>query len=314
MPVIISLTICSFIHHLWFWNWDTLLPWLYCMFHSQKSSCDADVNAGIMSRTFDLLLVPEPAQVGGRLAALGDAGQSDVVSLHGGLRQPIDLWLLWHAWKAEQRSQWLANSHTAGCHYATIILVFLIGTPPAPPQALPPAGRLESRLLRFTKRCPASQHMGEDSFWHTGGWFFSNHWAIPNFMAGSTQITRDRFFFPTISSVFSELPRSWRCRLYCNTNTMRFERNFVFDVHRSWIYIKTSIPQFLCALHRQQGQFLQTTAIPVATKNLQNIMMSIKGKTESWQVVCFERLRETGLWLQTRPWLCTENVNYRPFP
>ncbi len=49
-----------------------------------------------MLHTFDLLLIPEPAEVGSGLAALGDAGQSDVVSLHGGLRQAIDLWLLWH--------------------------------------------------------------------------------------------------------------------------------------------------------------------------------------------------------------------------
>lgn len=49
-----------------------------------------------MLHTFDLLLIPEPAQVGGRLAALSDAGQSDVVSLHGRLRQAIDLWFLWH--------------------------------------------------------------------------------------------------------------------------------------------------------------------------------------------------------------------------
>ena len=46
--------------------------------------------------TFDLLLIPEPAQVRGGLAALSHAGQSDVVSLHGRLRQAIDLWLLWH--------------------------------------------------------------------------------------------------------------------------------------------------------------------------------------------------------------------------
>lgn len=48
-----------------------------------------------MLHTFDLLFIPEPAQVGGRLAALSDAGQSDVVSLHGRLCQAIDLWLLW---------------------------------------------------------------------------------------------------------------------------------------------------------------------------------------------------------------------------
>lgn len=47
--------------------------------------------------TFDLLFIPEPAQVSGRLAALSDAGQSDIVSLHGRVHQPIDLWLLWHA-------------------------------------------------------------------------------------------------------------------------------------------------------------------------------------------------------------------------
>lgn len=34
-------------------------------------------------RTFNLLLVPEPAQVGGGLAALSDAGQGDVFPLHG---------------------------------------------------------------------------------------------------------------------------------------------------------------------------------------------------------------------------------------
>lgn len=44
--------------------------------------------------TFDLLLIPKPAQVGSRLAALGHAGQSDVVPLHGRLCQAIDLWLL----------------------------------------------------------------------------------------------------------------------------------------------------------------------------------------------------------------------------
>lgn len=50
----------------------------------------------LMLRTFDLLLVPEPAQVGGGLAALSDAGQSDLVSLQGGFCQAINLWLLWH--------------------------------------------------------------------------------------------------------------------------------------------------------------------------------------------------------------------------
>lgn len=47
-------------------------------------------------RTFNLLLVPEPAQVGGRLAPLGDTGQGDVVSLQGRIRQAVDLRLLWH--------------------------------------------------------------------------------------------------------------------------------------------------------------------------------------------------------------------------
>ena len=47
-----------------------------------------------MLLTFDLLFIPEPAQVGGGLAALGHAGQSDLVSLQGGLRQAVDLWLL----------------------------------------------------------------------------------------------------------------------------------------------------------------------------------------------------------------------------
>lgn len=45
--------------------------------------------------TFDLLLVPEPAEVGGGLAALGHAGQSDVVALDGGFRQAVDLRPLW---------------------------------------------------------------------------------------------------------------------------------------------------------------------------------------------------------------------------
>ena len=54
-------------------------------------------------RTFDLLLVPEPAQVGGGLAALSDAGQSDVVSLQGGLRKAIDLRLLGHTYRTEWR-------------------------------------------------------------------------------------------------------------------------------------------------------------------------------------------------------------------
>ena len=49
-----------------------------------------------MLHTFDLLLIPEPAQVGGGLAAMSHAGQSDVVALHGGLRQAIDLRLLRH--------------------------------------------------------------------------------------------------------------------------------------------------------------------------------------------------------------------------
>lgn len=49
-----------------------------------------------MLPTFDLLLIPEPAQISGRLAALSDAGQGDVVTLHGRLCQAIDLWLLWY--------------------------------------------------------------------------------------------------------------------------------------------------------------------------------------------------------------------------
>jgi len=49
-----------------------------------------------MSHTFDFLFIPEPTQVGGGLAALSDAGQSDVVPLHGGICQAIDLWLLRH--------------------------------------------------------------------------------------------------------------------------------------------------------------------------------------------------------------------------
>lgn len=53
---------------------------------------------------FDLLFISEPAQIGSRLAALSDACQSDVVSLHGRLRQTIDLWLLWNTWGIEQKS------------------------------------------------------------------------------------------------------------------------------------------------------------------------------------------------------------------
>ena len=59
-----------------------------------------------MLHTFNLLLIPEPAQVGGGLAALSHAGQSDVVSLHGRLCQAIDLRLLWHTWKMERISRW----------------------------------------------------------------------------------------------------------------------------------------------------------------------------------------------------------------
>lgn len=54
-----------------------------------------------MLLTFDLLFIPEPAQVGGGLAALGHAGQSDLVSLQGGLRQAVDLWLLRDTWRVE---------------------------------------------------------------------------------------------------------------------------------------------------------------------------------------------------------------------
>lgn len=73
------------------------------MFSSHSTHrCDAGVNAGMTLHTFDLLFIPEPAQVSGGLAALGDAGQSDVVSLHGGLCQAIDLWLLWHTWRMEK--------------------------------------------------------------------------------------------------------------------------------------------------------------------------------------------------------------------
>lgn len=49
-----------------------------------------------MSPTFDFFLIPEPAQVGGGLAALSDAGQCDVVPLHGWLCHAIDLRLFWH--------------------------------------------------------------------------------------------------------------------------------------------------------------------------------------------------------------------------
>lgn len=55
-------------------------------------------------RTFDLLVVPEPAQVGCRLAALSDTGQSDFVALHDGLRHAIDLGLLRHTWTIEEES------------------------------------------------------------------------------------------------------------------------------------------------------------------------------------------------------------------
>lgn len=51
-----------------------------------------------MLHTFDLLFIPEPAQVSGGLAALSDAGQGDVVALQGRLRQAIDLWLLWYTY------------------------------------------------------------------------------------------------------------------------------------------------------------------------------------------------------------------------
>lgn len=54
-------------------------------------------------RTFNLLLVPEPAQVGGRLAPLGGAGQGDVVSLQGRIHQAIYLRLLWHTWGVEHK-------------------------------------------------------------------------------------------------------------------------------------------------------------------------------------------------------------------
>lgn len=55
--------------------------------------------------TFDLLFIPEPAQVSGRLAALGHAGQGDVVSLLGRLCQAIDLWLLRYTCRKERKSQ-----------------------------------------------------------------------------------------------------------------------------------------------------------------------------------------------------------------
>lgn len=58
-----------------------------------------------MLHTFDLLFIPEPAQVSGGLAALSDAGQSDVVSLHGGLRQAIDLRLLRYTYRMGWKSQ-----------------------------------------------------------------------------------------------------------------------------------------------------------------------------------------------------------------
>lgn len=47
--------------------------------------------------TFDLLFISEPAQVGGRFAAVSHAGQSDVIALQGRLHQALDLWLLRHA-------------------------------------------------------------------------------------------------------------------------------------------------------------------------------------------------------------------------
>lgn len=58
-----------------------------------------------MLHTFDLLFIPEPAQVSGGLAALSDAGQGDVVALQGRLRQAIDLWLLWYTYWMEWKSQ-----------------------------------------------------------------------------------------------------------------------------------------------------------------------------------------------------------------
>lgn len=58
-----------------------------------------------MVHTFDLLFVPEPAQVSSRLAALGDAGQGDVVPLLGRLCQAINLWLLWYTCVLERKSQ-----------------------------------------------------------------------------------------------------------------------------------------------------------------------------------------------------------------
>lgn len=64
--------------------------------------------------TLDLLFIPEPAQVSGGLAALGDASQSDAVSLLGRLCQAIDLWPLWYTCWTEWKSQrWTYFTHSS---------------------------------------------------------------------------------------------------------------------------------------------------------------------------------------------------------
>lgn len=75
--------------------------WIIAIVRSRRGGGTRPAWRGVLPtrrlRTFDLLLVPEPAQVGGGLAALSDAGQGDVVPLQGRIQQAVDLRLLWHS-------------------------------------------------------------------------------------------------------------------------------------------------------------------------------------------------------------------------
>lgn len=161
------------------------------MFSSHSTHrCDARVNAGMTLHTFDLLFIPEPAQVSGGLAALGDAGQSDVVSLHGGLCQAIDLWLLWHTWRMENgdHSDGRTNSCAAGCHYTTIILVCLIGNHPPPNFPTCREIREQTTEIHQAATCSTVHHR---RFVLAHGWvdfFFLTTGSFPASLLGQTKL------------------------------------------------------------------------------------------------------------------------------
>lgn len=77
------------------------------------------------------------------------------------------------------------NSHTAVCHYATIILLCLIGNSPP---ACAPAGRLETRArCSIPEQCPVQgTHVGSTNQWMVR----PTTWTSPSLWDGSQELQR----------------------------------------------------------------------------------------------------------------------------